>query len=63
MKSKYRWESIGKQMDQAYTELTGFGKLPTRPKKFMEADLAAMDRWNDESNGNYEAKNTRQGSI
>ncbi|MAO64145.1 MAG: hypothetical protein CL666_04030 [Balneola sp.] len=63
VKSKYRWESIGKQMDQAYTELTGFGKLPTRPKKFMEADLAAMDRWNDESNGNYEAKNTRQGSI
>lgn len=53
--SKYRWESIGLQMDQAYKELAELNSLASRPETFTEVDANAIDRWNDESNGNYGA--------
>ena len=63
VKNLYRWESIGLQMDRAYKELTNLHSIPARPAGFTEADLEAMERWNDESNGNYNDKSIKQESI
>lgn len=60
VKNQYRWESIGRQMDRAYNELTGLHSVPVQPAEFTEADEAAMDRWNDESNGIYDNKSSKQ---
>ncbi|MFU8862119.1 MAG: glycosyltransferase [Cyclonatronaceae bacterium] len=51
VKNQYRWESIGHQMERAYNELTGLCSVPAASAEFTQADEAAMDRWNDESNG------------
>ncbi|MEX2351384.1 MAG: glycosyltransferase family 4 protein [Balneolaceae bacterium] len=63
VKNKYRWESIGLQMDQAYKELAGLHSSPSGHGGFTEADEEALDRWNYESNGNYDNKSLKQGSI
>ena len=56
----YRWESIGRQMDEAYKELTGIQSIPSEKTGFTDEDEAAMDRWNNESNGNYKHENIKQ---
>ena len=63
VKKLYRWESIGLQMDQAYNELTAQDSIPARPSAYTEVDEKAMDRWNNESNGNYSDKSFKQESI
>jgi len=57
---RYRWESIGHQMDQAYEELTGRQSVPSEPAGGMGANEEAMDRWNDESNGSYDNRSSKQ---
>ena len=59
----YRWESIGRQMDVAYKELTGSQSIPSEPTGFTDEDAAALDRWNDESNTNNNNKSLKEESI
>ena len=56
----YKWESIGRQMDIAYEELTGLQTVHSEPTGFTEEDEAAMDRWNNESNGNYNNESSKK---
>ena len=63
VKNKYRWESIGIQMEQAYKELAGIHSIAERPAEFTEADEEAIDRWDNESNGNYNDKSYKQEPI
>lgn len=59
----YRWESIGLKMDQAYKERLGTPLIPQTPEAYSKNDLAALDRWNDESNGTYKENRYEQGPI
>jgi len=59
----YRWESIGRQMDVAYKELTGSQSIPSESTGFTDEDAAALDRWNDESNTNNNNKSLKEESI
>jgi glycosyltransferase involved in cell wall biosynthesis len=63
VKNQYRWESIGRQMDEAYKELTGLYAASSGSAGFTDEDAAALDRWNDESNGNYPDKRFKQETI
>ena len=63
VKNLYRWESIGLQMDQAYNELAGQHSMPARSAGYSDVDEEAMDRWNNESNGNYNDKSFKKESI
>ena len=58
--NQYRWESIGLQMDQAYNDLAEHHSLPVNLPGFTEIDEEAMDRWNYESNGNYNDKSLKE---
>jgi len=60
--NQYRWESIGDQMDKAYEELVSLNSN-SRSARSTKANMAAIDRWNDESNGNYNNKSSKQESI
>lgn len=60
VKSRYRWESIGLRMDEAYKELAGQNRVPSRPEEFTEADAEAIGRWDNESNGNYDSKSFKK---
>ncbi len=54
----YRWESIGLQMDDAYKKLTGM-----HSDGFTEEDEEALERWDNESNGDHNTKSLEQGAV
>ncbi len=60
VKNRYKWESIGLQMDQAYKALTGLHSKPIGLADTSKADETAIDRWNDESNGISDKKYSQQ---
>ena len=60
VKNLYRWESIGQQMDAAYKNLRGLQSTSAEPSGYTDEDAAALDRWNDESNGNYNKESLKQ---
>ena len=60
---KYKWESIGLQMDKAYKELMNLNSGDNPPIGYTEEDEAAIDRWNNESNGNNKKRILKQGQI
>ena len=60
--NRYRWESIGLQMDQAYEQLMGLRSTAVGPAASMEATVAVSDRWDDKSNGSYDVRYSKQES-
>lgn len=51
VKSKYRWESIGRQMDRAYNELAGLNSVSTVPEVHTDEDDTANVGWYERING------------
>lgn len=47
---QYRWESIGRQMDDAYNKLADLHLNHATRDGYTVQDKEAFDRWNDESN-------------
>lgn len=60
---KYRWESIGLQMNRAYQELAGLHAISQRFEGFTETDEVAVDRWKDESPANDNLKSLERGTV
>lgn len=50
VKNHYQWERIGFKMEEAFKELADSDSVSSGSTGFTETDLAALDRWNNESN-------------
>ncbi|MCH8494537.1 MAG: glycosyltransferase [Balneolales bacterium] len=58
---RYKWESIGDQMDQAYQELTHLKVAQAASNGYSDNDVEAIDRWNNESNSVNDALQIQKG--